>query len=93
MAARIKQPPNSNDRNQLQSVDLSNQDAVREFFRKQWHRPKRKETPKTVKIIRINGKLVQVKTRTKLSDDENSKKICRLSFKTLNAELGNFREI
>ena len=80
MAARIKQPPNSNDRNQLQSVDLSNQDAVREFFRKQWHRPKRKETPKTVKIIRINGKLVQVKTRTKLSDDENSKKICRLTF-------------
>ena len=87
MAARIKQPPNRNDR---QSVDLSNQDAVREFFRKQWHRPKRKETPKTVKFIKINGKLVQVKTRTKLSDDENSKKICRFGF---NAESRVFCEV
>lgn len=73
MAARIK-PPNRNNR---QPVDLSNQDAVREFFRKQWHRPKRKETSKIVKTIKINGKLVQVKTKARLSDDENSKKLCR----------------
>ena len=75
MAARIK-PPNRNNR---QPVDLSNQDAVREFFRKQWHRPKRKET-KTVKTIKINGKLVKVKARPRLSDDENSKKLCRKGF-------------
>ena len=76
MAARIK-PPNRNNR---QPVDLSNQDAVREFFRKQWHRPKRKEISKIVKTIKINGKLVQVKTRPRLSDDENSKKLCRKGF-------------
>ena len=76
MAARIK-PPNRNNR---QPVDLSNQDAVREFFRKQWHRPKRREAMKIVKTIKINGKMVEVKTRAKLSDDENSKKICRLGF-------------
>ena len=76
MAARIK-PPNRNNR---QPVDLSNQDAVREFFRKQWHRPKRKETSKIVKTIKINGKLVQVKARAKLSDDENFKKLDRKGF-------------
>ena len=76
MVARIK-PPNRNNR---QPVDLSNQDAVREFFRKQWHRPKRKETSKIVKTIKINGKLVQVRTRPRLSDDENSKKLCRKGF-------------
>ena len=42
MAARIK-PPNRNNR---QPVDLSNEDAAREFFRKQWHRPKRKAKKK-----------------------------------------------
>ena len=84
MAARIK-PPNRNNR---QPVDLSNEDAAREFFRKQWHRPKRKakkkvsfkETSTIVKTIKINGKLVQVKTKARLSDDENSKKLCRKGF-------------
>ena len=76
MSARIR-PLNRNNR---QPVDLSNQNAVREFFRKQWHRPRQKVKSKIVRTIKINGKRVDVKTGAKLSDDENSKKICRRGY-------------
>ena len=39
-----------------------------------------KETSEIVKTIKINGKLVEIKTKARLSDGENSKQLCRKGF-------------
>ena len=64
-------------KNNLQSIDLTDQEAVREFFRNKWHRPKKKGNKINVKMVNINGKMVEIKSKSKFSDDENSKKLCR----------------